>query len=64
MIGGDSGVFFVLVRGGVVGLWVRDVFGSKKDTSDVPFDLLRFSTFVCLVGLCCETDRIELISVV
>ena len=49
---------------GVVGLWVKDMFGSRRDRLYTLFDLMRLCPFVILVGLGCEMKRMEFISFV
>ena len=55
---------FGLVGSGVVGLWVKDMFGSRRGRLYILFDLMRLCPFVILVGLGCEMKRMESISFV
>jgi hypothetical protein len=47
--------------GGVVGLWVNDIFGIERGRLYRLFGLERFNLFVNLVRLGCEMERMELI---
>ena len=50
--------------GGVLGLWVNDIFGIERGRLYGLFDLERFNLFVSLVRLGCVMERMEFISFV
>jgi hypothetical protein len=65
VLGEESSVGFGFMGGGgVVGLWVDDIFGIGRDRLYRLFDLVRFNLFVSLVRLGCEMERMEFISFV
>jgi len=63
VLGEESSVGFGFMGGGgVVGLWVNDIFGIERGRLYRLFDLERFNLFVSLVRSGCEMERMEFIS--